>query len=48
MTLAVRAIVELFRAVEREGGVSRQIFAFSISHDYQSVRIYSSLLAYSQ
>jgi hypothetical protein len=40
MTLAVRAIVELFRAVKREDEVNRQILAFSISHDHQSVRIY--------
>ncbi|KAL8407612.1 hypothetical protein RB594_006438 [Gaeumannomyces avenae] len=40
MTLAVRAIVELFRAVEREREVDRQILAFSISHDHSSVRIY--------
>ncbi|KAL8284644.1 hypothetical protein RB600_009184 [Gaeumannomyces tritici] len=40
MTLAVRAIVELFRAVKREGEVHRQIIAFSVSHDHRSVRIY--------
>ncbi|RYP54089.1 hypothetical protein DL768_001091 [Monosporascus sp. mg162] len=40
MTLAVRAIVELFRAVKREGEIHRQILAFSISHDDKSVRIY--------
>ncbi|KAK0617926.1 hypothetical protein B0T17DRAFT_495960, partial [Bombardia bombarda] len=40
MTLAVRAIVELFRLVEREGEVHRQILAFSTSHDHRSVRIY--------
>ncbi|KAI0520690.1 hypothetical protein F5B22DRAFT_47454 [Xylaria bambusicola] len=40
MTLAVRAIVELFRAVKLEGEVHRQILAFSISHDHRSVRIY--------
>ncbi|KAL8369545.1 hypothetical protein RB595_000058 [Gaeumannomyces hyphopodioides] len=40
MTLAVRAIVELFRAVEREREVDRQILAFSVSHDHRSVRIY--------
>ncbi|KAB5572275.1 hypothetical protein GE09DRAFT_1098838 [Coniochaeta sp. 2T2.1] len=40
MTLAVRAIVELFRAVKREEEVNRQILAFSISHDHRSVRIY--------
>jgi hypothetical protein len=40
MTLAVRAIVELFRAVKREGEVDRQILAFSISHDHRLVRIY--------
>ncbi|KAL2264414.1 hypothetical protein VTK26DRAFT_3301 [Humicola hyalothermophila] len=40
MTLAVRAIVGLFRAVKREGEVNRQILAFSVSHDHRSVRIY--------
>ncbi|KAL2179044.1 uncharacterized protein P884DRAFT_321648 [Thermothelomyces heterothallicus CBS 202.75] len=40
MTLAVRAIVDLFRAVKREDEVNRKILAFSISHDNTSVRIY--------
>jgi len=40
MTLAVRAIVELFRLVKREQELYRQILAFSISHDHRSVRIY--------
>jgi hypothetical protein len=40
MTLAVRAIVELFRIVKREREVHRQILAFSVSHDHRSVRIY--------
>ena len=40
MTLAVRAIVELFRLVGRESEVDREILAFSISHDNCSVRIY--------
>ncbi|KAK4182672.1 hypothetical protein QBC35DRAFT_457060 [Podospora australis] len=40
MTLAVRGIVELFRAVEREDEVNRKILAFSVSHDHRSVRIY--------
>lgn len=40
MTLAVRAVAELFRAVKRENEVHRQILAFSISHDHRSVRIY--------
>ncbi|KAG5804260.1 hypothetical protein H9Q74_001692 [Fusarium xylarioides] len=40
MTLAVRAVAELFRAVKREGEVHRQILAFSISHDHRLVRIY--------
>ncbi|KAH6607389.1 hypothetical protein Trco_003702 [Trichoderma cornu-damae] len=39
MTLAARAIVELFRLVDRQGEVDRQIVAFSISHDHQSVQI---------
>ena len=40
MTIAVRAIVELFRLVKREREVHREILGFSISHDDQSVRIY--------
>ncbi|OAR00251.1 hypothetical protein LLEC1_03468 [Akanthomyces lecanii] len=40
MTLAVRAVTELFRAVKREAEVHREILAFSISHDHRSVRIY--------
>lgn len=40
MTLAARAIVELFRLIKRESELQRQILAFSISHDHQSVRIY--------
>ncbi len=40
MTMAARAIVELFRLVGREDEVHRQILSFSVSHDHQSVRIY--------
>lgn len=40
MTLAVRAIVELFRLVNRESELHLQILAFSISHDHRTVRIY--------
>jgi len=40
MTLAARAVVELFRLVERESELHRQILAFSITHDHCSVRIY--------
>jgi len=40
MTLAVRAIVELFKLVKREKEVDREILAFSISHDHRTVRIY--------
>ena len=40
MTLAVRAIVELFRYVGREKELDREILAFSISHDHRAVRIY--------
>ncbi|KAK3900113.1 hypothetical protein C8A05DRAFT_45977 [Staphylotrichum tortipilum] len=36
MTLAVRGIVELFRAVKREDKVNRKIIAFSVSHDHTS------------
>ena len=40
MTLAVRAIVELFRYVGQEKELDREILAFSISHDHRAVRIY--------
>jgi hypothetical protein len=40
MTIAVRAVVELFRLVKREKELHREILAFSISHDNGSVRIY--------
>lgn len=40
MTIATRAIVELYRAVKREKELHREILAFSISHDHSSVRIY--------
>ncbi|KAI1115126.1 hypothetical protein F5Y14DRAFT_460930 [Nemania sp. NC0429] len=40
MTLAVRGVVALFRIVNREEEVNRQILAWSISHDHRSVRIY--------
>lgn len=39
-TLAVRAVVELFRLVEREKELDREILAFSVSHDHRAVRIY--------
>ncbi|KAK4200453.1 hypothetical protein QBC40DRAFT_279974 [Triangularia verruculosa] len=40
MTLAVRGIVELFRAVNCEDKVNQKILAFSVSHNHASVRIY--------
>ncbi|KAL9628990.1 MAG: hypothetical protein Q9164_007068 [Protoblastenia rupestris] len=40
ITVAVRALVELFRSVKREKELDREILAFSISHDHRSVRIY--------
>ena len=40
MTMAARAIVELFRLVKRENEVHRQILSFSVSHDHRLVRIY--------
>ncbi|MCJ1243651.1 hypothetical protein MMC30_000848 [Trapelia coarctata] len=40
MTLAVRGIVELYKAVKREKELHREIIAFSVSHDHNSVRIY--------
>ena len=40
MTIAVRGVVELYRAVNREKELHREILAFSISHDHSAVRIY--------
>ncbi len=40
MTLAVRGVVALYKAVKREKELHREILAFSISHDHRSVRIY--------
>ncbi len=40
MTIAVRGVVELYRAVKREKELHREILAFSISHDHRAVRIY--------
>lgn len=40
MTVAVRALIVLFRSVRREKELNREILAFSISHDHRSVRIY--------
>ncbi|KAK2809713.1 hypothetical protein FQN50_003558 [Emmonsiellopsis sp. PD_5] len=39
-TIAVRAVVELFKLVKREKEIDREILAFSISHDHRTVRIY--------
>ncbi len=40
MTLAIRALVELFRSVKREKELDREMLAFSVSHDHIAVRIY--------
>ena len=40
MSVAVRALVGLFRYVKREKQLDREILAFSVSHDHRSVRIY--------
>lgn len=40
MTLAVRAVVELLKIVKREKELHREILAFSVSHDHETVRIY--------
>lgn len=40
MGVAVRAVVELFRLVNREAELQRVILGFSISHDHRMVRIY--------
>ena len=40
MSIALRALVILFRFVKREKELHREILVFSISHDHRSVRIY--------
>ena len=40
MTLAVRGIVNLYQLVDRQKELHREILAFSVSHDDESVRIY--------
>ena len=40
MTVAMKGIVELYKAVKREKELHQEILAFSISHDHSSVRIY--------
>lgn len=44
MTIAVRALIELYKAARREKELDRQILAFSISHDNTSVRIFGHYL----
>lgn len=40
MSVALRALVILFRSIKREVELDREILTFSISHDDRSVRIY--------
>ncbi|KAI9682367.1 MAG: hypothetical protein M1817_000421 [Caeruleum heppii] len=39
-SVAINAVVELYRAVARQDELHRKILAFSISHDNETVRIY--------
>ena len=39
MSIAVRAIVKLFKYVKHEKELNREILTFSISHDHESVRM---------
>ncbi|KKZ66532.1 hypothetical protein EMCG_01128 [[Emmonsia] crescens] len=41
MTLAVRSVTKLFRLLNRENELHREILAFSTSHGHRTVRIYS-------
>lgn len=41
MTIAVKGVVKLYRAVKRKKELHRKIFAFLILHDHRSVVIYS-------
>lgn len=40
MSIALRALVVLFRSVKREKEIDQKLLTFSISHDHMSVRIY--------
>lgn len=40
MTVAMNAVVQLFKGVRREREVRRRILSFSYSHDHESVRIW--------
>ena len=40
ITLAVRGIIKLFRLIKCEKELYREILAFSISHNYRTIRIY--------
>lgn len=40
MTVAVRGVIELFRAAKREQELNREDLVFSVSHDALAVRIY--------
>jgi hypothetical protein len=41
MTIAVRGIIKLFSLIKHENKLYQEILAFFISHDNNSVRIYS-------
>ena len=40
ITITVRGVVELYKAVKRKKELYREILAYLISHNYRSVRIY--------
>lgn len=40
MTIAVRGLVELFRLVNREQEIDREILTYSVSHDHRMVKLY--------
>ena len=40
MGIAARGIVELFKLVDRQNELHREILTFSVSHDHRSVRLY--------
>lgn len=40
MTVVVKEIVKLFKAMQRENELHQEILVFSISHDHSTVRIY--------
>lgn len=48
MSVALRALVVLFKSVGREKELDRKILTFSVSHDHRSVRIYGHYIVFEE